>query len=134
MGESKFLAAKIIIAVSKEEQGAEVDLVGKQQLSEEPPVLRVFFECVIADIVVVIDVLNDSAEKCADIELVDSCRLADVCRVQARILNIHPLIGVSQGQTQMLAEIVSQIRSQPEPFSQPRVLIVDLISENSGHI
>ena len=73
MGESKCLTAKIIIAVSKEEQGAGIDLVGEQQLSEEPPVLWVFLKCVIADIVVVIYVLNDSAEKRADVELVDSC-------------------------------------------------------------
>lgn len=97
MGESKCLAAKIIIAVSKEEQGAGVDLVREQQLSEEPPVHRVLFECVIVDIVVVIYVLNDSSEKSADVELVNSRRLEDVCRVQTRILNIHPLIGVSHG-------------------------------------
>ncbi len=133
MGESKLLAAKIIIAVSKEEQGAGIYLVGEQQLSEDPPVLWVFFECVIAGIIIIIYVLNDSAEKCADVELVDSCRLEDVCRIQARILNGHPLKGVREGQAQVLAEIVSQIRSNSEPFSQPCVLIVDLISKYGGH-
>ncbi len=133
MGESESLAAKIIIAVSKKEQCAGIDLVREQQLSEETPVLRIFFECVIVDIVVVIHVLNDSAEKCANVELVDSCRLGDVCRVEALILNGHPLKGVREGQTQMLAEVVRQERSQPEPFSQPGVLIIDLISKYGGH-
>jgi len=133
LGQSIFLAAKIIIAVSKEEQGTGIDLVGEQQLGEEPLELRVFFECVIAGIVVVIYVLNDSAEKGADVELVDSCRLGDVCRVQARILDSHPFKSVRQGKTQVLAEIVGQIRTKPEPFPQPRVLIVDLISKYGRH-
>jgi hypothetical protein len=32
--------------------------------------------------------LNDGAEECADAELIDSCRLGDICRIQARILGL----------------------------------------------
>ena len=134
LGEPIFLAAKIIIAVSQKEHCAGINLVGEQQLSEEALELWIYIECIIAGIIVVIYVLNDSSEKSAHIELVDNGRLADVCCVKACILDSHSLKGMVKGKPQVLAEIVTQVRIQPESFPQPGVCIVNLISNDGGHI
>jgi len=134
LGEPIFLAAKIIIAVSQKEHCAGINLIREQQLSEEALVLWIYLECIIAGIIVVIYVLNDGPEKSAHIELVDNGRLADVCSVEACILDGHSFKGMCKGNPQMLAEIVTQIWIQPESFPQPGVCIVNLISNYGGHI